>query len=99
MDNNHLTADGINTLGKAINKLGYNTQDTTNLLEELFETIDKGSDVQSALYRVFGPLGNDDYKNLLNAYASAFGTGMLNMGQNITKLDNQIANFYENAGK
>lgn len=66
-------------------------------LEVLAQT---GGDVTEATKQVYGDLLDEEGKTL-NAFASAYGdlveVGILNMGQNIQKLQNSINGFYEKA--
>ena len=96
---NGLTTNGINTLGTALSKLGYDSDEATVKLGQLFETIATGTDIASAINEIFGELSDEDYNKIINAYSSAIGTGVLNMGQNITSLKSQIESFYEKAGE
>ena len=94
------TVDGINSVGKAIQGLGYDTTQSTQMIQLLFDSINSGLSIQDAIYNTFGRgLSNTDYNNILKAYSDAIGTGVLNMGQNIQSLKNTINSFYETAMK
>ena len=94
------TVDGINSVGKAIQELGYDTTQSTQMIQLLFDSINSGLSIQDAIYNTFGRgLSNTDYNNILKAYSDAIGTGVLNMGQNIQSLKNTINSFYETAMK
>lgn len=94
------TVDGINSIGKAIQELGYDTTQSTQMIQLLFDSINSGLSIQDAIYNTFGKgLSNTDYNNILKAYSDAIGTGVLNMGQNIQSLKNTINSFYETAMK
>lgn len=96
----NFTTDGINSVGKAIQELGYNTAQSTQMIQLLFAAINSGSSIQDAIYNTFGRgLSDTDYNNILKAYSDAIGTGVLNMGQNIQSLKNTINSFYETAMK
>ena len=43
--------------------------------------------------------GKKLYNTILNAYAEATGVGILNMGQNLDKLNNTINDFYKKAAE
>ena len=94
------TVDGINSVGKAIQELGYDTTQSTQMIQLLFDSINSGLSIQDAIYNTFGKgLSDTDYNNILKAYSDAIGTGVLNMGQNIQSLKNTINSFYETAMK
>lgn len=96
----NFTTDGINSIGKAIQELGYDTIQSTQMIQLLFAAINSGSSIQDAIYNTFGRgLSDSDYNNILKAYSDAIGTGVLNMGQNIQSLKNTINSFYETAMK
>ena len=96
----NFTVDGINSVGKAIQELGYDTTQSTQMIQLLFAAINSGSSIQDAIYNTFGRgLSDTDYNNILKAYSDAIGTGVLNMGQNIQSLKNTINSFYETAMK
>lgn len=96
----NFTTDGINAVGKAIQELGYDTTQSTQMIQLLFAAINSGSSIQDAIYNTFGRgLSDEDYNNILKAYSDAIGTGVLNMGQNIQSLKNTINSFYETAMK
>ena len=96
----NFTVDGINSVGKAIQELGYDTIQSTQMIQLLFDSINSGLSIQDAIYNTFGRgLSNTDYNNILKAYSDAIGTGVLNMGQNIQSLKNTINSFYETAMK
>lgn len=92
-----MSIDSINAIGKAIQKLGYTTEESTDKMEQLFQTIEDGESIQDAIYQVFGELDDETYTKFVNAYSKAMGTGVLNMGQNIESLKNTINSFYEKA--
>lgn len=96
----NFTVDGINSVGKAIQELGYDTTQSTQMIQLLFAAIDNGLSIKDAIYNTFGRgLSDTDYNNILKAYSDAIGTGVLNMGQNIQSLKNTINSFYETAMK
>lgn len=99
-DNKNITVNQINAIGKAINKLGYEGEEATNKIQQLFAALASGSSLQDAIQDVFRISSNSDaYRTLINAYGNAIGTGILNMGQNIETLKNTIDSFYEKAQK
>ena len=96
----NFTVDGINSVGKAIQELGYDTTQSTQMIQLLFAAINSGLSIKDAIYSTFGKgLSDTDYNNILKAYSDAIGTGVLNMGQNIQSLKNTINSFYETAMK
>lgn len=96
----NFTVDGINSVGKAIQELGYDTTQSTQMIQLLFSAINSDLSIQDAIYNTFGRgLSDTDYNNILKAYSDAIGTGVLNMGQNIQSLKNTINSFYETAMK
>lgn len=97
IDNSGVSIDNINAIGKAIQKLGYNSEESADKLQYLFGLIADGTDIQDAIYTTFGDISDEDYKKFINAYQSAMGTGVLNMGQNIEGLKKTINSFYEKA--
>ena len=109
MDSIGVSIDKLNDFGLTLNKLGIETEDATNRISELFTLIANGTDVSSAITSLFGDIlsayepNSKDWKALynriLNAYQKAAGTGMLNMGQNLTSLQSQINSLYEKASK
>ncbi len=97
IDSSGVSIDNINAIGKAIQKLGYNSEESADKLQYLFGLIADGTDIQDAIYTTFGDISDEDYKKFINAYQSAMGTGVLNMGQNIEGLKKTINSFYEKA--
>lgn len=91
------TADGINTLAKAMQKVGATIEESEQKIQDLFTMIQSGTSVRTAIESLFGNLDADDYNRILSAYESAIGTGMLNIGQHITKIKNTVTSFYEKA--
>ena len=85
---------------KKIQELGYDTTQSAQMIQLLFDSINSGLSIQDAIYNTFGKgLSDTDYNNILKAYSDAIGTGVLNMGQNIQSLKNTINSFYETAMK
>ena len=100
IDKKNFTTDGINSVGKAIQELGYDTTQSTEMIQLLFSAMNSGLSIKDAIYSTFGRgLSDTDYNNILKAYSDAIGTGVLNMGQNIQTLKNTINSFYETAMK
>lgn len=97
IDSSGVSIDNINAIGKAIQKLGYNSEESADKLQYLFSLIADGTDIKDAIYTTFGDISDEDYKKFINAYQSAMGTGILNMGQNIEGLKKTINSFYEKA--
>ena len=97
IDNSGVSIDNINAIGKAIQKFGYNSEESADKLQYLFSLIADGTDIKDAIYTTFGDISDEDYKKFINAYQSAMGTGILNMGQNIEGLKKTINSFYEKA--
>lgn len=100
IDKKNFTTDGINSIGNAIQKLGYDTTQAIQMIQLLFAAINNGLSIREAIYSVFGRgLSDEDYNTILKSYSDAIGTGVLNMGQNIQTLKNTISSFYETAMK
>lgn len=97
IDTNSVSIENINSIAKAIQSIGYSADESADKIEQLFQSLQDGGDIQSAIYDVFGQVDNKTYTKLINAYSSAMGTGVLNMGQNIETLKNTINSFYEKA--
>ena len=92
------SVDKINSLGDAIHKLGYDTEDTTDKLDDLFTQLQEGTNIKDAITDIFNvSADSEEYKSILDAYDKSFGTTILNMGQNIDKFKNTIDSFYEKA--
>ena len=89
--------DNMKSIVDICQKLGYTTEESTDKMEQLFQTIENGESIQDAIYQVFGELDDETYTKFVNAYSKAMGTGVLNMGQNIESLKNTINSFYEKA--
>lgn len=93
-----LSIDGVNELGAAIQKLGYDADQSKDKLNELFSALESGTDLRTAITKVLG-VEDGDYQKILNAYEKATGVTLLNIGQNIKSLQSQINSFYEKASK
>ena len=85
---------GINDLAEAIQKLGHSSDESAAILDQMFTLLDQGADLGATIADMFGM---DAYDSILNAYDKAFGTTILNMGQNIDKFKNTVDAFYEKA--
>ena len=109
MDRIGVSIDKLNDFGKALNKLGIETEDAMQRISDLFDMVNSGADVSSTITRLFADAlapyepGSKEYKavynSILNAYQDAAGTGLLNMGQNLKSLQSQINSLYETASK
>ena len=100
MDAIGASVDNINALGNAIQKVGYNTQQAAGKINDLFETLQSGVNIRTALTDLFGfGVDSDEYNAILDAYDKAFGTTILNMGQNIDKFTNTIDSLYQKASE
>lgn len=104
IDNSGITVEGINNIAKAIQGLGYSAEKSARELATLFENLENGYSIQDAIIDQFGldittDEGAKQYNKILKSYADATGQGILNMGQNITTLQNTIDSFYENVMK
>ena len=103
----NLTADEVNNIAKAIQKLGFNAEQSLVKFKLLLNNISSSGDVQKSITDLFGAqigsLDTDEgkklYNTILNAYAEATGVGILNMGQNLDKLNNTINDFYKKAAE
>ena len=83
-------------------KIGVEGEEALNVrFMQLMNNIQSsGNDIESAIRTTFGDLINgstEAYETILNAYAEATGIGILNMGQNLDKLENSIDDFYKKA--
>ena len=108
-----LSIDDINDLYAAAEKLrkagvAITDQDYQSRFDDLLEALaDSNGDIATAIETVFGDYlsqfqkGTEDYIDAYNAfintYADLTAVGMLNMGQNLEALKNQVNNFYEKA--
>lgn len=88
--------DGINELASAIQKLGYTADESAEALDDMFQLLQTGANLHDTIADMFGI---DNYDSILNAYDKAFGTTILNMGQNIDKFKNTVDGFYEKAAE
>lgn len=103
----NLTADEVNDIAKAIQKLGFNADQSLQKFDALLKNINSSGKVQDSIMNIFGAqigsLDTDEgkklYNTILNAYAEATGVGILNMGQNLDKLNNTINDFYKKAAE
>ena len=100
MDSIGASIDKINALGNAVQKLGYNTKQAAEKISSLFETLQSGTDIHTAFTDLFGlGVNSEEYDDLLDAYDKAFGTTILNMGQDIDKFKNTIDSLYQKAAE
>ena len=103
----NLTADEVNNIAKAIQKLGFSSEESLFKFDALLKNISQSGDIQKSITDLFGAqigsLDTDEskklYNTILNAYAEATGVGILNMGQNLDKLNNTINDFYKKAAE
>jgi hypothetical protein len=64
-----------------------------------------GGNVKATIDQLFGSYLSgaenyvEAYNSLVNVFSNLVGKGMLNMGQNITKLKNTVNSFYEKAAE
>ena len=98
-----ITADEVNNIGKAMQKLGVGKNALMPKFESFLKNINSSNnDIRAAIEKTFGAeiAANEDMYNLiLNAYAEATGVTILNMGQNLDKLNNTINDFYKKAAE
>ena len=100
IDDLGISIDKLNDLAAAIQKLGYNTEESAIQMEKLMSAIASGQDLDNAIETVFGiTKGSSEYATIIKALEKAIGTGALNMGQNIKALKSQINSFYETVSK
>lgn len=98
IDAQNITYKKLNEIGDAIQDLGYTTKEATILMEDLFNMMEKGEDLQFALQSLFATdVSSDDYQKLLTSLENALGIGVLNIGQNADKIKNSINSIYEKA--
>ena len=99
----HLTAEEVNNISKAMAKIGVDSDSLDVRFQNLMNNMATSEqDIRKAIITTFGDIIGDDedkYKTILNAYAEATGTGILNMGQNLDKLNNTINDFYKKAAE
>lgn len=104
--NTGISSENINDMGKALNELGYETEDAAKKIEELFNTISStNGDIARSIkitfkdilstYREGTEEWNNIYNKILNSYSDAVAVGVLNMGQNVQSLKKTINSFYE----
>ena len=92
--------DSINDLAAAIQDLGYDSKTSLDLLNDLFSELQEGKNLGYTLADVLGlSMNSDEYTNVLNAFDKAFGTTILNMGQNIDKFKNTVDALYQKASE
>ena len=109
MDSVGISIDKLNDFGLTLNKLGLTTEEASSRISQLFDMIASGASVSGSIESLFSDLLSEYapdskeykalYNRILNAYQAAAGTGMLNMGQNLTSLHSQINALYEKAAK
>lgn len=107
-----LSIDDINQLGKSYKTLkSYGLEMTEEAFKEsitgahgVLATLEAtGGDVESTVKQVFGAAlsAADNYEKtynaIVNSLSSVLSRGMLNMGQDVTKLKNTVNGFYEKA--
>ena len=106
--NTGISSESINDMGKALNELGYETEDAAKKIEDLFQTISStnGNIARSikttfkdilSVYKEGTEEWNNIYNKILNSYSDAVAVGVLNMGQNVQSLKKTINSFYEKA--
>lgn len=100
LDSISASIDSVNELGDAIQKLGYNTSEATSKLNALFSSLNGSGNLKNAITDIFNiSTTSEEFNDILNAFDKAFGTTVLNMGQNVDKLRNSIDSLYEKASK
>ena len=100
IDHLGVSVNGINDFAAAIQKLGYNSEESADKIEELFSLLDNGGNLSNSIADIFGlAIDSDEYKNILDAYDKAVGTTILNMGQNIDKFTNTVDSLYSKASE
>lgn len=107
-----LSIEDINQLGKSYKTLkSYGLDMSEEAFKKsitgaggVLDTLAKtGGDVESTVKQVFGTVlsSADDYEKtynaIINSLSSVLSRGMLNMGQDVTKLKNTVNSFYEKA--
>lgn len=109
IDNMGLSYDNIKDIAEAIQDLGYSLDESKSKFKSFIESVAEGGDLGQAIRENFSEVleqydanskaWENAYNSILQAYESAVGTGILNMGQNIDSLQNTIASFYEKASE
>lgn len=95
-----VTIDELNDFSAALQKLGYTAENSASRLNNLFDLISNGANIQDAIGSVFGVSKDDaEYLKILNAYQQAVGTTILDMGQNLQAFKSQINSVYETVTK
>lgn len=107
-----LSIEDINQLGKSYKTLkSYGLEMSEDAFKNsitgaggVLDTLTKtGGDVEATIKKVFGAaLASADsyektYNAIINSLSNVLSRGMLNMGQDVTKLKNTINGFYEKA--
>lgn len=100
MEQYGVTIDELNNLSKALQKLGYDAEESAVKINQLFEQMANGATISDAIWSVFGVTKNsDEFLKILNAYQKAVGKTILDVGQNLQSFKSQINSVYEMVGK
>ncbi len=94
LDSIRASADDLNDLAKAMREFGIDSGQELEYIERLAGELQlNGISLKTALEDIFG----ENAQEMLLAYEKAFGTTLLNMGQDMTKFTNKIDSVYEKA--
>ena len=100
IDSQKMSYDSITDISDAIIDLGYSANDAYEKLSELFTSLEDNFDVELAITTTLGiDQNSDEYKKILSNLESAFGIGLLNIGQQADKLKNKVNSVYETVSK
>lgn len=96
-----ITADKINDLKADLEKVDGNYLEVLKSLTDNTDIETGIVDIQKVIHDNFGDITDDTekYNQVLNALEKAIGESMLNIGQAMTKTQNQINTVYETALK
>lgn len=95
-----ISSKSINDISDAIQDLGYTSEQSALKIQEIFEKLTDGATFEEAISNILDLTKNTaEYDAVLKSIGDSLGTGVLNMGQNIESLKNQITSFYEKAAE
>lgn len=89
-------AENLNNIQAALIKTGLTAEEATAKLVAMFDLLGQGENIGSIISSLFNL---EDYTTILNAYEKEFGLTLLNAGQQMDKLQNQVSSIYEKATK
>ena len=103
IDSLDITTDKIDKFQESMKDLGYEDK-WKNIFNDLanFTDVETGIvDIQAIIHKNFGNIKEDseEYAKILNTIEKLIGETTLNIGQTMTKTQNQISSVYETATK